>query len=299
VALVDLAGMDLFVAIVEGKSLSGAARSLGLPKATVSRRLTQMEQSLGVPLVIRSTRALSLTDAGRRLFERVSPLVAEARLACLEAQQGAEPSGLLRLSVSAAFGQLVVFPQLLRFLQDHPAIRLDLHLSDDRVNLIADGYDLVIRMGEMEDSDLLARKFSVMPNVLVASPAYLAAHGEPSSPADLPRHQAIIPRPNLDRWTCGGETVRLRWKISTGMMSLNCQAARAGLGIAVVPYFMVADDLRSGSLRRVLPDYELPGSTATMLTARTGTRSPALSALMDFLLRYDPRQEIREGNPIR
>ncbi len=287
-SLADLSGMDLFVVIVEEGSLSAAGRVMRLPKATISRRLALLERSLGVPLLIRSTRALSLTDAGRRFFERVSPLVAEARAARLEAQQGSEPSGLLRISVSAVYGQAAIGPRLLRFLDDHPAVRIDLHLGDERVNLVADGYDLVVRMGALDDSDLLARTLTDVPVVIVASPTYLARHGEPTTPAELAHHAAIVTRPNMDRWKLGGETIRMHWRISTGSMAFTRQAALAGLGVAMVPHFTVAEDLKAGALRRILPKHKLPLSPATALTARTGTRSAALSALMNVLAGPEP-----------
>jgi DNA-binding transcriptional LysR family regulator len=148
--------MALFVRIVEAGSLSAAGRALGLPKATISRRLVQLEALIGTPLLARSTRALSMTDAGKRFFERAQPIVHEAEAAQSETMSAnTEPSGILRLTAPIIFGEVVVAPGLVQFLQRYPKIQADLHFSDERVNIIAEGYDLAIRMGQIEDRELV------------------------------------------------------------------------------------------------------------------------------------------------
>ncbi len=162
--------MALFARIVEKGSLSAAGRALGLSKATVSRQLAELEARLGTPLLTRSTRALSLTDSGRHLFDRVQPIVQEAQRAHTElVERQAVPSGLLRVSVSEAYGQTVIAPRLVRLLDVYPAVRIDLTLSDERVTLVAGGFDLAICMGEIEDSDWLRRTLTDMPLVIVAA----------------------------------------------------------------------------------------------------------------------------------
>ena len=167
-----LADMALFVHIVERGSLSAAGRALGLPKASVSRRLAAMERRAGAPLLNRSTRALSPTDLGRRFFDRVAPIVRDAALAQAEllAEKGA-PTGLIRIAASVGYGRAVIAPKLFTFLAAHRAVRIDLRLSDARINLVADGFDLAIRMGDLDDSDLMARRLASVPMRLVAAPA--------------------------------------------------------------------------------------------------------------------------------
>ncbi|WP_437285386.1 LysR family transcriptional regulator [Sorangium sp. So ce406] len=285
----DLSGLSMFVRIVEEGSLSAAGRALGLPKATISRNLALLEKRLGAPLLIRSTRALSLTDTGRRFFDRVLPIVRDAQQATAEVKSDhAAPSGLLRITAPVAYGQAAIAPRLLSFMQRYPSIRIDLHLHDGRVNLVSDGYDLAIRMGTIKDSELISHKLAAVTMVIVASPSWLEQHDTPRRPADLVRHAAIVTRPELSQWKVGGETVRVPWRMSTGNMIVTRDAARAGLGIAFVPEFLVLGDMERGSLVRLLPDLELPVMQATALYTRAASQSVALRTLLDDLLASRP-----------
>ena len=276
--------MALFVHIVEAGSLSAAGRAIGLPKATVSRRLVLLERQAGMPLLARSTRSIALTDAGRRYYERVHLIVQEAEAAQAELAAGnAEPSGLLRISASAAYGQLVVAPRIMAFAARYPRVRIDLTFSDERVNLIAERIDLAIRMGPMEDSDLISRRLADMPLAIVTAPAYLEQRPPPVTAADLADHDAIVVRPELDHWQVGDSTVRVRWRMSAGSLSATRLALLAGLGIARVPGFVVADALTSGALVRLLPELRLPLAPATAIYPRTTTPSIALKALIEEL----------------
>jgi len=280
----DLDGMALFVRIVEEGSLSAAGRTLGLPKATVSRRLAQLEASVGAPLLARSTRALSLTDAGRRFFERVRSIVHDAEAARSEIRSAnSEPSGILHITAPIIFGEVVVAPGLVQFLQRYPKIQADLHFSDERVNIVAEGFDLAIRMSEIEDSELIGRRLTEVSMVLVASPSYLALRGVPEQVEDLQDHIAVLTQKKFDHWIVGGETIRLRWRMSTGSMVVTRNAVRDGLGIARMPEFFVARDLAEGSLRRVLPRLGTPGFPATALYPRSVVPSLALRTLLDAL----------------
>ncbi|XXX80186.1 LysR family transcriptional regulator [Sorangium sp. So ce134] len=285
----DLSGLSMFVRIVEEGSLSAAGRALGLPKATISRNLAQLERRLGAPLLIRSTRALSLTDTGRRFFERIKPIVRDAQQATAEVKRhSAAPSGLLRIAASVAYGQAAIAPRLLSFMRRYPAVRIDLHLQDGRVNLVSGGYDLAIRMGAIGDSELVSHKLADVAMVIVASPGWLEQHGAPQRPGDLASHTAVVTRPDLAHWHVGGETVRVPWRMSTGNMIVTRDAAKAGLGIALVPEFLVSRDLEGGSLVRLLPEVELPVIQATALYTRAARRSVALRALLDDLLSSRP-----------
>jgi DNA-binding transcriptional LysR family regulator len=281
---IDLAGMALFVRVVENGSLSAAGRDLGLPKATVSRRLRLLEASIGAPLLTRSTRALSLTDTGRRFFERVRPIVHDAEAAQSEIRtSNIEPTGRLRLTAPVAFGQAVIAPKLIQFLEQHRRVQADLHFSDDRINIIAEGFDLAIRMGELADSDLISKRLTELAMVVVAAPSYIAAHGGPEDVLDLQHHTAVLTHKNLDHWSINGETVRVSWRINTGNVAVTRDAVRAGLGISRLPAFFVAEDLADGQLVQLLPQYELPKTVVTALYPRSIVPSPALRTLIGIL----------------
>ena len=283
-ALDALADMTLFVEIVDRGSLSAAGRALGLPKASVSRRLSLLEQGLGAPLLHRSTRALSLTDFGRRCYNRAAPIVRDARLAQAEAMaETAEPSGLLRVTATLAYGRACLAPALWRFLALWPAVRVDLRLSDARVNLVEEGLDLAIRMGALEDSTLVSRRLARVPMRLAATPGYLAAHGVPQDVEALSRHRAVLTRPDLDHWRVGETAVRLNWAISTGDMTVTRDAAVAGLGIALLPGFLSDPEIALGRLVAVLPEAVLPAVDVTALSPPAVAPSPALRALLDHL----------------
>lgn len=285
----DLSGLAMFVRIVEEGSLSAAGRAMDLPKATISRHLAMLEKRLGSQLVMRSTRALSLTDAGRRYFEQVRPLVHAAQDASADLRDSTGvPSGMLRIAASVAYGQAEVAPRLLAFMQQHPAVRIELKLDDGRVNVVGDGFDLAIRMGRIEDSELVCRKLADIPMVVVAAPAWLAEHGTPQTAAELAGHAAVVTRTDLLQWTLGGESIRMAWRMSTGNMLLTRDAARAGLGVALVPQFVVADSLAQGHLVQLLPQLPIPATQATALYAKTNTRSATLKAVLEALIQRHP-----------
>lgn len=195
----------------------------------------------------------------------------------------AEPAGLVRVAVSVAYGQAVVAPRLLRFAERHPGVRLDLRLSDERVNVIADGFDLAVRMGGVEDSELVARKLAEVAMLVVAAPSYLDAHGRPDAPDDLRRHRAVLTRPDLDHWHLGAQVVRVPWRVSTGSMGVTRDAVLSGLGLALVPEFVVGLDLAEGRLVRLLKDHEAPAAQATALYPRSVVPSRGLRAVMAAL----------------
>jgi len=280
----DLGDMVLFVHIAQEGSISAAGRKLGLPKATLSRRLAALEARMGVSLVRRSTRSLTLTDAGQRYFERILPIVRDASE--VQAQMAAEsgkPSGLVRISAPTAYGHIVAAPKLFGFLVEHTALRIDLVLSDERSAVIAERFDLAIRMGVLEDSELVAQKIDTVQMRLVASRKYLSAFGEPKSAAELSSHRAILTRRDLDRWHIGQAVVRPQWTLSTGNMELTCDAALAGVGIALVPAFLADDHVRAGRLVRLLPRHPMAPVDVHVLTAQGVSRAPAVRALIRCL----------------
>jgi DNA-binding transcriptional LysR family regulator len=268
---VDPNDLLIFARVAELGSFSRAAERLGLPKSTVSRRLAALEQRVGERLLLRTTRRQTVTEFGLQLLEHARQVVAEMdAVAVLREQRQAAPSGRLRVSMPSDFANLLLVDSLAAFMALHPAISLELDLSPRRVDLLGEGFDVAIRMGDLPDDALLvASKLAVFTHGLYASPDYLAEHGDPQSPDDLARHAAVrLMRGSGEpaAWTLiQGDQ---RWSgVPAGRASANSpemliRLARAGAGVAAVPDGFAQADVRSGALRRVLPGWTLPTSTA-------------------------------------
>lgn len=268
---IDPNDLLIFARVAELGSFSRAAERLGLPKSTVSRRLAALEQRMGERLLLRTTRRQTLTEFGLQLLEHARQVVAEMdAVSVLREQRQAAPSGRLRVSMPSDFANLVLVDSLAAFMALHPAISLELDLSPRRVDLLGEGFDVAIRMGDLPDDALLvASKLAVFSHGLYASPDYLAEHGDPQTPDDLARHAAVrLLRGNGEPagWTLvQGEQ---RWTgVPAGRASANSpemliRLARASAGIAAVPDHFAVADVRAGALRRVLPGWILPTSTA-------------------------------------
>jgi DNA-binding transcriptional LysR family regulator len=284
----DLEGMALLVRIVDHGGISAAGRALGVPKSSLSRRLARLERRLGTQLLRRNTRSLSLTDAGARFVVRCRPIVAEAEAAQRELlSDTGRPSGLLRVTASVGFGQVVLLPLLLDFLDRHPAVRLDLHLGDERVALIRDGFDLAVRMGELDDAELVQRRLATIPRRLVASPIYLARMGTPKSLEELARHEAVLLDPRANQWvfTVEGrdQAVAMRGRVAVRNLLGIREATLRGMGLALLPEFLVGADLASGRLAEVLPAYEPTAVPATAIHSLTRAPSVTVRHLLDHL----------------
>ena len=268
---IDPNDLLIFARVAELGSFSRAAERLGLPKSTVSRRLAALEQRMGERLLLRTTRRQTLTEFGLQLLEHARQLVAELdAVGVLREQRQAAPSGRLRVSMPGDFANMVLVDSLAAFMALHPAITLELDLSPRRVDLLGEGFDVAVRMGELADDALLvASKLAVFTHGLYASPDYLAARGDPQTQDDLASHVAVrLLRGNGEPagWTLlQGEQ---RWSgVPAGRVSANSpemliRLASAGAGIAAVPDHYAVADVRAGGLRRVLPGWELPTSTA-------------------------------------
>ena len=268
---IDPNDLLIFARVAELGSFSRAAERLGLPKSTVSRRLAALEQRMGERLLLRTTRRQTLTEFGLQLLEHARQVVAELdAVGLLREQRQAAPSGRLRVSMPGDFANMVLVDSLAAFMALHPAISLELDLSPRRVDLLGEGFDVAIRMGDLADDALLvASKLAVFTHGLYASPSYLAEHGDPQTPDDLAGHAAVrLMRGNGEAagWTLlQGEQ---RWTgVPAGRVSANSpemliRLASAGAGIAAVPDHYAVADVRAGALRRVLPGWDLPTSTA-------------------------------------
>ncbi len=281
----DLNGMRTFVAVAKAGSLTQAAADLGLSKSTASRRLQLYEADVESTLFQRSTRSISLTDSGRRHFERVLPLIEEAELAVRDlAEETRAPMGLVRVSASVGVGERYLAPLVWDFLTDYPDIRVDLVLTDKISDLVTEGIDFAVRMGDLEDSDLLSRRLGTAQRLIVATPALLEQHSLPSQIADLRHLPAIINAPDQNLWRfASGETVRVNWRVSVGAMPAVRDACLRGYGIASLPEGMARPHLEAGRLVQLLPDDLMPEVQVTLIYPRLKHRSAAARAFLAAL----------------
>lgn len=252
-------GIDEFLAVAESSSFSRAAERLGLSNSQVSKRVARLEARLGVRLLYRTTRRVTLTDEGRRF----SQLAADARdsLQAAEASIGGgagEIRGVLRINLAGGFQEQFLVPLLAKYLQQNPALEMQLDLSDAPVDLVADGYDLSICEGPLVDSSLGGKPLATFYRLLVASPEYLASEGEPVEPTDLASHHCLVSAGH--HWVLDNGQEEKRIRVSGRWRSENSHALRSaacsGAGIASLPDFAVADDLARGDLVEVLPDWK-------------------------------------------
>lgn len=259
------ADLALFVQVVREGSLAAGGRVLGLSGAVVTKRLQRLEGRLGVRLLQRSTRRLSLTEEGRAFHDHALRVLAELEEAEAAVSGSVGPRGTLRVTAPAAFGRKHVAPLIPAFLRDYPGVRLSLHLSDGVVELIDEGFDLAIRIGERRDSNLVARNLSVDRRVVVATPRYLEIHGEPRTPEALLAHNCLLFGHPVaeERWRFiapDGEERAVR--VGGNFEANNCEAIRevvlAGLGIALRPTWDVWREIRSGAVKVLLPGYRCP-----------------------------------------
>ncbi|KQU49659.1 LysR family transcriptional regulator [Sphingomonas sp. Leaf339] len=290
--LPDLEAWAIFAAVVDARSFSGAAEQIGLSKATVSKAVSRLEAQLGQSLFHRTSRRLALTEAGRPLAEHARRIVAEARAAEEAARDAAStPAGSVRLAAPMSFGIANVAPLIADFLTLHPGIQIDLHLSDARIDIVAEGFDVALRIGDLADSSLRARRLCGIATHIVAAPAYLAAAGTPQHPSELSRHRIFgysnVPGPWHFRKD-GEPEVTLR---PTGPLIANSgdalvPALVAGLGIARLPGFIVGPMMADGRLVAILPDWTPPPIGLHLLTPPSPLRPQRVEALIAFLSQH-------------
>jgi len=261
-----VSGMAVFVAVVEGGSLAAAARQTGLTPSAVSKLVARLESGFGAPLLRRTTRRMTVTDSGQMFFDRARAILADLREVEQEmASRTAEPRGLLRVSASMLLGQTRVVPILLAFLQKAPQVSLDLDLTDREVDMVAERIDVAVRITADPPPAFVARRVGSLRRVLCASPAYLRAHRAPRTPAELAEHTCLLwsGQESSEVWDFGPgsegmptQRVRVggRMRVSN-TLSLH-EAAKAGLGIANLPRYLVEEDLRARRLLTVLEPFE-------------------------------------------
>ncbi|MEH2480139.1 DNA-binding transcriptional LysR family regulator [Nitrobacteraceae bacterium AZCC 2146] len=257
--------METFVRVVDTGSFSAAAGQMRVGQPAVSKAISQLEDWLGVRLLLRSTRSLTPTEAGRNFYVRAKRSIEEAEEAVLAARGAAAAlNGKLRISASVCFGRLHIMRQLGRFLEKHPELEIDMVLDDRPINLVEEGIDVALRSGSLADSTLVARKLGQARRLVMATPNYFAKHGEPKTPAELIAHQTVIYTPDGGgvSWTFrqgSAETSvavsgRLKVTAAEGMR----EAVFAHLGIAITSEWNFAPELASGMVKAVLNDWELP-----------------------------------------
>lgn len=292
------AEVEAFVRVAEVESFSGAARKLGASKSAVSRLVSALEARLGARLFHRTTRALTLTEAGRGYLDRARSILADLDEAdhCVGELQAA-PRGRLRVNAPMSFGFLHLAPAIPDFLALYPEVQIDLSMNDRFVDLVEEGFDVAVRIGALASSSLIARKLAPVRRVVCASPAYLAQRGTPQTPDDLKAHDCL-PNSNIARlheWRfVGGEgrawPVEVNGRLSANNGDALRIAALKGLGLAFLPSFIVGADLQSGALTSVLDRFVAQDMTLNAVYPHARHLSPKVRAFVDFLgRRFGPR----------
>ncbi|KWO14910.1 LysR substrate-binding domain-containing protein [Burkholderia ubonensis] len=292
----NLNDLYLFVQAVEAGSMSAAARLLDLPKSTVSKRVAELERTLGARLVHRTSRSFRLTPVGADFFQHARAAVIEAESARdAVLRQAAEPRGVVRITSSVPVAQHFLAPCLPALAAAHPKLQLQIHASDRLVDLAQEGFDIAVRshFAPLPDSALVQRPLAVSPIILVASPAYLARCGEPAEPAGLAQHDGLYPGLQSAPWRIGrgvdsGDSVEIapRPRLHADESTVLLQAAVAGLGIACLPDWLAGDALRTGALVRVLPAWHAGQVTTTLLMPHRRGQLPGVRAAVEFLVRH-------------
>ncbi|MFT5693842.1 MAG: DNA-binding transcriptional LysR family regulator [Oceanicoccus sp.] len=289
-----LDGIRTVIAVVETGSFTAASERLGISKALASKYVGEVERELGVRLFNRSTRRLALTEAGRRYYDRALPLLEEfTELEDDVTGEQSNPQGLLRVSVPVTFGEMTLSPLIPSFLDQYPDIRVDLHLNDKMIDMLEDGIDVVIRIGGVDDSSLIARQIKTLPLILCASPEYLNKNGRPIVPQDLSHHKCIIDS-NFrigKHWPIISpdgisESVAVNSRIAANSPRAVKEIALANGGIGMIPRFIVDDALAAGSLQEVLPGYSTLEFGLFAIYPHRRYLSKKVRCFIDFLIAH-------------
>lgn len=290
--------MTVFTAVVEAGSFVGAADALGISKAVVSRLVAELEARLGVRLLHRTTRKLSLTEEGRTFHARCKSVLADVEEAEAEiTARSGQARGLVKINVPVTFGVMHLAPLWGDFMAKNPQVSLDVTLSDRFVDLVEEGYDLAVRIGRLGNSSLISRQLSSTRMVVCASPRYLKAQGEPAHPADLAQHAVLAYSlaSTGDLWEFTGPqgpvTARVQPRLRTNSGDTCVQAALHHQGIILQPTFIVQEYLKSGALREVLPDYRSHELGIHAVYPSRQHVAPKIRVLIDYLHKALRRHE--------
>lgn len=299
--LPDFEGLAIFAKVAEEGSYAAAARIMDISVATASRAVSRLEDRLGGRLFNRSSRRLALTDFGRAFADRAARIYAEAEeIEHLALDTARRPRGLVRFAVPMSFGVRWVAPILPDFFRLYPDITIDLHLSDDKIDLIGDGFDAALRIAVLEDSSLVAKRVAHVRRLVVAAPSYLARHGRPKHPEDLAAHRCLgyAYRAKRDVWRftnkAGDEaTVTPVGPLRVTNVDALIPTLVAGLAIAELPEFIAFDLLRTGQVEALLPDWSMATGGVYFVTPTARARSAKVEALSSFLMERLSRPDWR------
>ncbi|HEX3853132.1 MAG TPA: LysR family transcriptional regulator [Polyangiaceae bacterium] len=289
-AELDLNDVAAFVRVVENSGFAKAARELGVPTSTVSRAVARLEESVGVRLLHRTTRNLSVTSEGHAFHERVAPLVASLRDATRTLGSGSkEPEGMLRVTAPNDIGSAFLSEEIVHFADRYPLLRVDLMLTNRKVNLVSEGLDVAVRAGRLESSSLVARKIGTLQFELYASPTYAERARLPATLAELSRHKIVAwgARDGKISWQLKGprgeETADLGVRIACDDFGFVRAATVAGGGIGLMPRMIALTEVATGRLVRVLPEYGQGGAVLHVIYPSTRQVPTKVSAFRDFL----------------
>jgi DNA-binding transcriptional LysR family regulator len=290
-----LSALTSLVRATETGSFSAVARERDVSKAAVARQISFLEQHFGVRLLHRTTRKLSLTDDGQMLLGLAGPVLDGVQtMEAALGKQSVSPVGVVRVGIMVAASHFLA-PRLPALLANRPGLKVELVVSDTYGDMIEDRLDLAMRVGEITDASVIARRIGTAARVVVAAPSYIERHGKPSKPAELGHHTCIVHDvgPDSDVWTFGGPQGAREVRVSGGILandgSTVHMAARAGYGIAFLPLVQVIDGLRDGELVHVLSDYPSPGLPFSLLYSSRRHLAPRTRVVMDFIV-----QEVRQ-----
>jgi DNA-binding transcriptional LysR family regulator len=286
----SLSSMAVFAKVVEAQSFTAAAAALGMSKSAVSKHVSRLEDRLGARLLNRTTRRLSLTETGRAFYDRCARVVAEAE----EAEEAvtrlqSEPRGTLKVNAPMSFGALHIAPAIPDFLARHPDLKIDMTLNDRFVDLVEEGYDVAIRIAKLADSSLIARRLCADRRLVVASPGYFVRAGEPKTPDDLLGHNCL---------SYSYMSVQDQWQFAIGGMQRSVavdgnlranngdairQAVLAGLGVAILPAFIIGNDLQEGRLKVVLQEFTPARTSVYAVYPHSRHLSAKVRVFVDYL----------------
>jgi DNA-binding transcriptional LysR family regulator len=294
----DLNDLQFFAVVVEHGGYAAAERALGIPKSRLSRRITQLEADLGVRLLQRSTRKFSVTDIGQNVYRHAQSMLSEAQAAREVVDRvSAEPRGTIKVSTPVSLAEDILSQVLPVFMQRYPKVKVQLHVSNRRVDVINEGFDVALRVRTAltADADFILKRFGHFNELLVASPGYLKQKGMPQHPQDLSKHTTLSMSEDeaRQRWELHGEGGKIeKVDIAPCLMAHSFQvlhqAALQGVGIALLPQITCCDDLKTGRLQKVLPDWNLPlGICHAVFPSRRGLL-PAVRVFIDFLAEQMP-----------
>ncbi|MGK3127377.1 LysR family transcriptional regulator [Candidatus Pantoea formicae] len=276
--------LQIFVAVIQQGSMAGAARLLQRSPPVITRTLSALETRFGTTLIERTTRQLAPTEAGWQLFEQAQQLLSDYQHA-MDSAHHSGLQGLLRITAPVPFGRRHVMPLVNAFLQQHPEMQIEVVLSDSYQDLIENGLDIALRIGELQDSSMVARKVGSVRSTLVASPDYLKRAGVPSHPADLHQHAVITSLRHTREWRFAQDLrVRIMPRLRVNDIESQLETLRGGQGIGRLLSYQVIDDLQDGKLIRLLPEWEPAPLPVQLVTQRVKNMTPKVRQFWDFAL---------------